>query len=100
MSVYVGNLSYDITKDDLTQLFAEYGTVKSVHIPKDRKTGQLRGFAFVEMATNQEEATAIETLNKSEFMGQKIKVNSARPRNQGTNAQKNSKKKKDISDSN
>lgn len=96
MSVYIGNLSHDVTKDDLTQLFVEYGTVKIVHIPKDRKTGQQRGFAFVEMATNEEEATAIEVLNKSEFMGQKIKVNSAKPRKQGTS----SKKKKDVSDSN
>lgn len=96
MSVYIGNLSHDVTKDDLTQLFIKYGTVTSVHIPKDRKTGQLRGFAFVEMATNEEEATVIETLNKSEFMGQKIKVNSAKPRKQRSS----SKKKKTVSDSN
>ncbi len=98
MSIYVGNLSYGVTKDDLTQLFAEYGTVKSVHLPKDKESGQLRGFAFVEMAANEEESTAIEALDKFEFMERKIKVNVARPRKQGS--KKSSKKRKDVSNSN
>ncbi len=87
MSIYIGNLSCNVTKDDLTQLVAEYGTVKSVHLPKDKESGQLRGFAFVEMATDEEESTAIEALNESEFMGRQIKVNSAKSRKQGTNSQ-------------
>ncbi|KGF71911.1 RNA-binding protein [Neosynechococcus sphagnicola sy1] len=80
MSIYVGNLSYDVTQDDLTQTFAEYGTVKRVQLPTDRETGRLRGFAFVEMATEAEEATAIEKLDGAEWMGRDLKVNKARPR--------------------
>jgi RNA recognition motif-containing protein len=80
MSVYVGNLSYDATQDDLTQAFAEYGTVKSVQLPKDRETGRLRGFAFVEMGTDAEESAAIEALDGAEWMGRNLKVNKAKPR--------------------
>ncbi|MGI0484083.1 RNA recognition motif domain-containing protein [Pantanalinema rosaneae CENA516] len=80
MSVYVGNLSYDVTQDSLTQVFAEYGTVKRVQLPTDRETGRLRGFAFVEMETNAEETAAIEALDGAEWMGRDIKVNKAKPR--------------------
>jgi RNA recognition motif-containing protein len=80
MSVYVGNLSYDATQDDLTQAFAEYGTVKSVQLPKDRETGRFRGFAFVEMGTDAEESAAIEALDGAEWMGRSLKVNKAKPR--------------------
>ncbi|WP_404788271.1 RNA recognition motif domain-containing protein [Altericista sp. CCNU0014] len=80
MSVYVGNLSYDATQDDLTQAFAEYGTVKSVQLPKDRETGRFRGFAFVEMGTDAEESAAIEALDGAEWMGRNLKVNKAKPR--------------------
>ncbi|HEY9877176.1 MAG TPA: RNA-binding protein, partial [Leptolyngbyaceae cyanobacterium] len=52
MSIYVGNLSYQITEDAISQTFAEYGTVKRVQLPTDRETGRVRGFAFVEMATD------------------------------------------------
>lgn len=82
MSIYVGNLTNEVTQDDLTQLFKEYGTVKSVYLPKDKESDQLRGFAFVEMGDGTEESAAIETLNGSEFMGQNIKVNPAKPRKQ------------------
>lgn len=80
MSVYVGNLSYEVTQDDLKQVFAEYGTVNSVQLPKDRETGRLRGFAFVEMGTDAEEEAAIEALDGAEWMGRDLKVNKAKPR--------------------
>lgn len=80
MSIYVGNLSYDVTQDDLTQTFGEYGTVKRVHLPTDRETGRMRGFAFVEMEADSEEEAAIEALDGAEWMGRDLKVNKARPR--------------------
>ncbi|GAC1453221.1 MAG: RNA-binding protein [Chamaesiphon sp.] len=80
MSIYVGNLSYDVTQDDLTQVFAEYGTVKRVQLPTDRETGRLRGFGFVEMGTEAEEAAAIEALDGAEWMERDLKVNKAKPR--------------------
>ncbi|MGB7414788.1 MAG: RNA-binding protein [Thermosynechococcaceae cyanobacterium] len=80
MSVYVGNLSYDATQDNLSQVFQEYGAVKSVKLPTDRETGRPRGFAFVEMESEAEEAAAIEALDGAEWMGRDLKVNKARPR--------------------
>lgn len=80
MSIYVGNLSYDVTSDDLTHAFAEYGTVKRVQLPTDRETGRMRGFAFVEMGTDDEETAAIEALDGAEWMGRDLKVNKAKPR--------------------
>ncbi|MEM1251736.1 MAG: RNA-binding protein [Cyanobacteria bacterium P01_H01_bin.21] len=80
MSVYVGNLSYDVTDEDLTAVFAEYGTVKRVQLPTDRETGRMRGFGFVEMSAESEETAAIEALDGAEWMGRNLKVNKARPR--------------------
>lgn len=80
MSIYVGNLDYSVTSDDLTEVFAEYGTVKRVHLPTDRETGRMRGFGFVEMGTEEEETSAISELNGAEWMGRELKVNQARPR--------------------
>ncbi len=80
MSIYVGNLSHDATQEDLTTVFAEYGTVKRVNLPTDRETGQPRGFGFVEMATEAEETAAIEALDGAEWMGRDLKVNKAKPR--------------------
>ena len=80
MSIYVGNLSYEVGQDDLKQVFLEYGTVKSVQLPTDRETGRLRGFAFVEMGTEAEETAAIEALDGAEWMGRNLKVNKAKPR--------------------
>lgn len=80
MSVYVGNLSYDATEEDLTAVFAEYGSVKRVQIPTDRDTGRMRGFAFVEMGAESEETAVIEALDGAEWMGRTLKVNKARPR--------------------
>lgn len=80
MSIYVGNLSYEVTQDTLTAVFAEYGTVKRVQLPTDRETGRLRGFGFVEMSTDDEETSAIEALDGAEWMGRDLKVNKAKPR--------------------
>ncbi|MEM6434277.1 MAG: RNA-binding protein [Cyanobacteria bacterium P01_D01_bin.115] len=80
MTIYAGNLSYDVTQDDVTQTFSEYGTVKSVHLPKDRETGRMRGFAFIEMDSDAEESAAIEALDGAEWMGRDLKVNKAKPR--------------------
>ncbi|MBD2001935.1 MULTISPECIES: RNA-binding protein [Cyanophyceae] len=82
MSIYVGNLSYEVTQDDLTSVFTDYGTVKRVQLPTDRETGRMRGFGFVEMATDAEEA-AIEALDGAEWMGRTLKVNKAKPREDG-----------------
>ncbi|MBD1808934.1 MAG: RNA-binding protein [Symplocastrum torsivum CPER-KK1] len=80
MSIYVGNLSYEVSQEDLSQVFAEYGTVSRVQLPTDRETGRVRGFAFVEMASEAEEAAAIEALDGAEWMGRDLKVNKAKPR--------------------
>ncbi|MEH2255041.1 RNA recognition motif domain-containing protein [Nostoc sp.] len=80
MSIYVGNLSYDVTQDALSAVFAEYGAVKRVQLPTDRETGRLRGFAFVEMSSEDEEAKAIEALDGAEWLGRDLKVNKAKPK--------------------
>jgi RNA recognition motif-containing protein len=80
MSIYVGNLSYQVTKDALSEVFAEYGTVKQVQLPTDRESGRLRGFGFVEMSSDAEEQAAIEALDGAEWMGRDMKVNKAKPR--------------------
>jgi RNA recognition motif-containing protein len=80
MSIYVGNLSYQVTEDDLKRAFAEYGTVSRVQLPTDRETGRPRGFAFVEMGNDTEEQAAIEALDGAEWMGRDLKVNKAKPR--------------------
>ena len=80
MSIYVGNLSFDATQDDINEVFKEYGTVKSVKVPTDRETGRVRGFAFVEMGAESEEQSAIDALDGAEWMGRTLKVNKARPR--------------------
>jgi RNA recognition motif-containing protein len=80
MSIYVGNLSYEVTQDDLTAIFAEYGSVKRVQLPVDRETGRMRGFGFVEMSSDAEEEAAIEALDGAEWMGRDMRVNKAKPR--------------------
>jgi RNA recognition motif-containing protein len=80
MTVYVGNLSYSATEDDLTEVFKEYGAIKRIQVPVDRETGRMRGFAFVEMAEEAHEDAAIEDLDGAEWMGRTLKVNKARPR--------------------
>lgn len=83
MSIYVGNLSYEVKEDDLRHVFAEYGTVKNVQLPIDRETGRMRGFGFVEMESDVEETAAIEALDNAEWMGRSLKVNKAKPKIDG-----------------
>jgi cold-inducible RNA-binding protein len=78
--IYVGNLSYETTEDDLRTLFAEAGTVASVALIKDRDTGQSKGFAFVEMSNQSEAEKAIQTFNGYSMGNRPLKVNLARPR--------------------
>jgi len=80
MSIYVGNLSYEVTEADLKSVFAEYGSVKRVQLPTDRETGRMRGFGFVEMNADAEEQAAIDALDGAEWMGRALKVNKAKPR--------------------
>ena len=80
MSIYVGNLSYQVTEEDIVNVFSEYGTVKRVQLPVDRETGRMRGFGFVEMSSDDEETAAIEALDGAEWMGRDLKVNKAKPR--------------------
>ncbi|OBQ35777.1 MAG: RNA-binding protein [Anabaena sp. MDT14b] len=80
MSIYVGNLSYEVTQDGLSEIFKEYGTVKRVQLPTDRETGKVRGFGFVEMESDAQEEKAIEALDGAEWMGRDLKVNKAKPR--------------------
>jgi len=80
MSIYVGNLSYQVTEEAVSEVFAEYGTVKRVQLPVDRESGRLRGFGFVEMSSDAEEEAAIEALDGAEWMGRDLRVNKAKPR--------------------
>ncbi len=77
--LFVGNLSYSVSENDLKNLFSEAGEVVSVAIPTDRMTGRPRGFAFVEMANDEDADKAIETLNGKEIEGRALVVNEARP---------------------
>ncbi|MBW4419625.1 MAG: RNA-binding protein [Myxacorys californica WJT36-NPBG1] len=83
MTIYVGNLSYQATDEDLRSVFAEYGSVKRVVLPTDRETGRMRGFAFVEMAEDAHEDTAISELDGAEWMGRQLRVNKAKPKEEG-----------------
>ena len=80
MSIYVGNLAYEVIQEELEEVFAKYGAVKRIHLPIDRETGRRRGFAFVEMETGEQESAAIADLDGAEWMGRQLKVNPARPR--------------------
>ncbi|RMD69913.1 MAG: RNA-binding protein [Cyanobacteria bacterium J149] len=80
MSIYVGNLPYEVNQEDLASAFSDYGTVKRVYLPLDRETGKKRGFGFVEMETEEQETSAIESLDGAEWLGRQMRVNKARPR--------------------
>ncbi len=80
MNIYVGNLSYNLTEDELSQIFGEYGEVVSVKIVMDRETGRAKGFGFVEMANEEEGEKAVEELDGAEVGGRDMKVNKARPK--------------------
>jgi RNA recognition motif-containing protein len=90
MSIYVGNLSYQVTEEDLKQAFAEYGTVSRVQLPTDRETGRPRGFAFVEMESDTQEQAAIDALDGAEWMGRDLKVNKAKPREERSGSSRGS----------
>jgi RNA recognition motif-containing protein len=80
MTIYIGNLSYQATEDDLREVFAEYGSIKRITLPIDRETGRMRGFAFVELAEDAQEDAAITELDGADWMGRQLKVNKAKPR--------------------
>jgi RNA recognition motif-containing protein len=77
--LYVGNLSYETTENDLQELFSQTGSVESVRVMRDMATGRARGFAFVEMASETDAQTAIERVNETEVGGRRLIVNEARP---------------------
>lgn len=78
--LYVGNLNYNTTEEDVRELFAAYGTINSLNLISDRDTGRPKGFGFVEMSTEEEAAAAISALNAREVDGRQIKVNEANDR--------------------
>lgn len=89
MTIYVGNLSFQATEDDLRDVFADYGEVKRISLPTDRETGRKRGFAFVEMQDEAHEDAAISELDGAEWLGRELRVNKARPRNEGGGNRRN-----------
>ncbi|MEO8861676.1 MAG: RNA-binding protein [Ginsengibacter sp.] len=90
MNIYVGNLSWSMTDDDLSNLFSQYGTVTSAKILKEKNTGRSKGFGFVEMEDDEAAKTAIATLNESEVQGRKLIVNESQPRPEGGGGYKKS----------
>lgn len=83
MNIYVGNLSREVTEEDLRQAFEAFGQVSSVNIIKDKFSGESRGFGFVEMPAKAEAQSAINGLNGKELKGRTLNVNEARPRSEG-----------------
>ena len=83
MNIYVGNLPFETTEDQLQVAFTEHGEVTSARIITDRMTGRSRGFGFVEMADNSEAEAAIQALNGKDFGGRQLTVNEARPKEEG-----------------
>ena len=84
MRLYVGNLSFNTDESSLEQLFASVGSVASVHLVRDRETGQSRGFGFVEMADANQGRAACDALNERQFEGRRLTVNEARPQERGS----------------
>jgi RNA recognition motif-containing protein len=81
MNIYVGNLSFDVSEENLRQIFEPFGQVSSITIIKDKYSGQSRGFGFIEMPDRAEAQAAIGNLNGKEVLGRQMNVNEARPRN-------------------
>jgi RNA recognition motif-containing protein len=81
--LYVGNLSFGVTSEDLQEHFAQAGTVESAKVVEDRDTGRSRGFGFVEMSSAEEAQAAVEQFNNQDFDGRNLVVNEARPREEG-----------------
>ena len=86
MKIYVGNLSYEVTEEDLRQAIEQFGQIESVTIIKDKYSGQSKGFGFVEMASKEAGQAAIDGLNGKDFKGRALNVNEARPRPEGRGA--------------
>ena len=82
MNIYVGNLSYDVTEEDLKQAFEAFGQVESTKVIKDYYSGKSRGFGFVEMPSKEEGQSAVEQLDGTDLKGRTLKVNEARPRSE------------------
>lgn len=80
VNIYVGNLAYSTTEQELSELFGAYGEVRSAHVISDKVTGQSKGFGFVEMSDNQAAENAIRELNGKQVKGRALKVNEAKPR--------------------
>jgi len=80
VTIYVGNLSFQATEEDIKEIFSEYGEVVRVSLPTDRETGRKRGFAFVEMKEDAQEDQAISDLDGAEWLGRELRVNKAKPR--------------------
>jgi len=97
-NIYVGNLSFDATEDQVRELFAQFGKVNSVAMITDRDTGRFRGFGFVEM-DDAAAIAAIEALNETEFEGRMLKVNEARPREDRGGGKRSNNYRKNRSDS-
>ena len=89
MNIYVGNLSYNVTEDSLRSMFETFGSVVSAKLIMDRDTGQSKGFGFVEMENNSDGHKAIEGLNGSDNDGRDLRVNVAKPREQGNKGRRN-----------
>jgi len=85
MNIYVGNLPFGATEDELKELFQTHGEVGSVRIITDRETGRSKGFGFIEMPNNDEAQKVLEVLNNADFNGRNLKVNEARPREERPN---------------
>jgi RNA recognition motif-containing protein len=83
MNIYVGNLSYTVTEDDLRQAFEAFGDVETAKVIKDNYTGRSKGFGFVEMPNEAEARSAIDGLNDKDLKGRTLNVNKARPRSEG-----------------
>ena len=79
MNMYIGNLPYNVSEDELREMFSEFGTVDSIKLITDKFSGQSKGFGFIEMSNNSEADKAIKALNKSNVKGRDIKVNQAEP---------------------
>lgn len=86
MNIYVGNLSYEVTSNDLQDVFAEYGKVVSAKVVSDMYTGKSKGFGFVEFESKKSGQTAIDELNGTELKGRALTVNEARPKNDSAGA--------------
>jgi len=91
MNIYVGNLAYGVTDEDLRSAFGQYGEVASASVIKDKLSGQSKGFAFVEMPSNSEADAAIKALNEKPLKGRPVKVNQAKPRTERERPQRRSR---------